>query len=218
MKGGARCLQPERSIFKEALARLIWLFLELLLRLRYKIVYEGTEHLPREGALLMMGNHVSLLDWFLVQLPLKRQIHYLIERSYYEKPLLRPFLRLGGVIPVSARASKEALAQTRVHLGRGEVVGIFPEGQITLDGKLCTFRRGFEVIANGYNGRITPFYIEGMYGSRFSYASEHFVSERSGWRRMVKVRFAPPLPLHSSSKDLRRAIENLKESHGTQQA
>ena len=194
--------------FRMHLLRFLWLCVEGALSLRYRIVYEGTEHIPKEGAVLLLGNHISWLDWALVHFPVARKVHYLMDRSLYGLPIINPILRLAGVIPISDRGAKEAFEQARIHLRRGEVVGLFPEGSISRSGNMEAFKKGFETIAKNHRGVIVPFHIGGIYGSRFSRSKKKDRGE--GWpRRRITVRFGKPLPMESSAETVRSAVAAL---------
>lgn len=194
---------------KAHLLMFYWLVVEMVLSLRYKIEYEGLEHLPKEGAVLLLGNHVSWLDWALVQFPYRRRIHYIMDRGIYLNPLLNPILRLARVIPVSGGGAKEAFKQAGIHLRRGEAVGIFPEGSISNDGEMGPFKKGFEQIAKRHKGVIVPFYIQGIYGSRFSRSQRKFTQKRSGFRRCIRITYGPPLPIESTAETVRQVVETL---------
>ena len=194
---------------KTHLLMFYWLVVEIVLALRYRIEYEGLAHLPKEGAVLLLGNHISWLDWALLQFPYRRRIHYLMDRGIYSLPLINPVLRLAGVIPVSPGGAKEAFKEAGIRLRRGDVVGIFPEGSISYDGRMGAFKKGFEQIAKHHRGVIVPFYISGIYGSRFSRSSEKYVAKRKGFRRVIRITFGPPLPMDASAEKVREAIEAL---------
>ena len=76
--------------------------------------------------------------------------------------------RRGEAIPVSPKASKDAFKEANVRLKDSRIVGIFPEGRITRDGKLGKFLKGYELIPKDYNGVIIPFFIDGIFGSMFT--------------------------------------------------
>lgn len=192
------------------LLMLCWLIVEMALSLRYKIEYEGLENLPKEDAVLLLGNHISWLDWALIQLPYRRRIHYIMERSIYANPLIRPILDLARVIPVSKGGAKEAFRQAGIHLRRGEVVGIFPEGGISHDGEIAPFKKGFERIAQRHKGVIVPFYIDGIYGSRFSRSPRKFKTGNGRFRRVVRISFGAPLPIDTSADIVQKAITELR--------
>ncbi len=195
----------------------IWALIQMIFSLRYKIVFEGAELVPKEGAVFLLGNHISWIDWILVQLPLKRRVRYMMERTIYYWKGMHFLFKLGHAIPLSERAFKDAFKTARKALANGEMLGFYPEGTISYDGKIGTFHKGFELIAKGNHGTITPYLIDGIYGSSlFSRAKKRFVPERSLWRRVVRIRFGAPMPMESSAESVKAAIMKLKESHGTE--
>lgn len=213
MKGGAPHSLP--TYRRHLLETLFWVVARMLFRFRYKLVYEGVEHIPEHGAVLFLGNHVSWIDWLVVQFPIKRRIHFLMEREIYEWRLINPVMRLGKVIPISSRASKEGFTKARSHIMANEIVGMFPEGTISKTGELGKFYRGFELIGDALHGKIIPLYIDGLYGSVFSRSSRHQTAKREWFRRVITIRYGTPLPLGSDAEKVKRAVMHLKEANGT---
>lgn len=183
-----------------------------LAAVRYRIEAAGAEHLPAQGGVLLLGNHVSWLDWMLLQLIVPRRIHFMVDRDIYKLGVFHAVLRRAGAIPVSPRASKEAFALAAAALNRGEAVALFPEGGITEDGETGKFYRGFEIMASDVSGGvIVPFRIEGMYGSLFSYAPARHCEDRVGLRRRVRISFAPPMPTDANAQSVRNSVIALKK-------
>ncbi|MBV0932061.1 acyl-[ACP]--phospholipid O-acyltransferase [Marinobacterium weihaiense] len=196
---------------------LIRLLVSALVRRRYNLKVQGFEHLPASGeGVLLLGNHISWLDWAMVQMACPRHIHFVMERSIYERWYLRWFLDLYGVIPISTGGSRSAMKQVRQLLADGKVVCLFPEGAISYSGQLGEFKRGFERIAQVGEDetlpavRIVPFYLRGLWGSRFSRSSERLQAIASqGIRRDVIVSFGTPLPLESRAEAVKQAVVEL---------
>jgi acyl-[acyl-carrier-protein]-phospholipid O-acyltransferase/long-chain-fatty-acid--[acyl-carrier-protein] ligase len=194
----------------------IWLIFERLLALRYNIIPMQTHNVPSKGAVLLLGNHISWIDWILVQIGLERRIRYLMERSIYEKQLIKPIMRLGEVIPISARGAKEAFKQAQQCLQSGEIIGIFPEGSISSDGEVGMLLHGYKRVSVDSEGVIIPFYIDGVYGSLFSRSRKRHTPSRTGFRRNIRVIYGEPLPMNSEPQTVYDAIIYLKETHGAQ--
>lgn len=195
----------------------IWFILEMLFSLRYKFVYQGIENVPQSGALMMLGNHSSWIDWLIVQFAFQRRLRYVMERDIYNWPVIGRLWRLGGAVPISSRSSKDAFMQAKKILQAGGAIGIYPEGRITYDGELGKIYRGFEVIAKGVTGKIVVYYIGGMYGSRyFSRSKRPYVNERSLWRRVVRIHYAPAIAMDSSAETVEKIMHELKEEYVTQ--
>ena len=182
-----------------------------LFRRRYRIAVEGFEHLPRTGATLLLGNHISWIDWALVQIACPRPVRFVMLRSIYERWYLKPFLRAFGVIPIARGESEGSLQTVNALLRSGECVCLFPEGQISHSGHLGKFHTGFErAVAGVEQGVILPFYLMGLWGSAFSRADRDLSGVGAGWmRRNVGVRFGRPLPLATPAVEVKRAVFEL---------
>ncbi|MFZ5375159.1 MAG: 1-acyl-sn-glycerol-3-phosphate acyltransferase, partial [Campylobacterota bacterium] len=196
----------------------LWLIFESFLSLRYNIIPLHTHNIPKSGPVLLLGNHVSWIDWILVQIGVERRIRYLMERSIYQKRFIRPIMELGEVIPISQNGAKEAFKNARKRLEAGEIVGIFPEGSISHDGEIGTIYPGYRAIAAGECGVIVPFYIDGIYGSLFSRSKGRLVPSCGWFRRNVRIVYGEPLPPDADPQTVYNALIRLKENHGTQQA
>jgi acyl-[acyl-carrier-protein]-phospholipid O-acyltransferase/long-chain-fatty-acid--[acyl-carrier-protein] ligase len=196
----------------EALIRLI---VAAVLKRKYRLQVLGFEHIPEDGrGTLLLGNHISWLDWAMVQMACPRHVHFVMERSIYERWYLRGFLDLFGVIPISGGNSRAALARVRELLQAGKVVCLFPEGSISHTGQLGTFKKGFEhacegIVADG-GAVIVPFYLRGLWGSRFSRSSSRLqASRRNGLKRDLIVAFGAPAPLHSTAEQVKKRVFEL---------
>jgi len=186
--------------------------MELISRTRHKYSYEGLENIPRDKAVLFLGNHVSWLDWIILQIPMKRKINFMMDKEIYHWPLLNAMFRKGETIPLSPRASKDAFKEAHTRLKDGKVVAIYPEGGISKDGELGTFYRGYEMITQNYDGVIIPFYIDGLFGSMFSKHKPH-KKKNFFKRRDVKVYFSTPVPKEIKAEKLKNIIQGLKEKY-----
>jgi acyl-[acyl-carrier-protein]-phospholipid O-acyltransferase / long-chain-fatty-acid--[acyl-carrier-protein] ligase len=191
----------------------LWLLAGMLMRVRYKIVCVGAEHVPVHGPVLLLGNHVSWVDWALVPLSLRRHLRFMMDRRIYEWRWANWLFRLGGAIPVSASASKDAFKEAIGAMEEGASLVIFPEGGITRSGEIEKFYRGFEIIASkSGRGAIIPFYIDGMHGSIWSRTPKRFAAKRTGLRRVVTIVFGSPMPYDSPADTVKGAVIPLKDS------
>jgi len=186
-----------------------WAFIEFVLKFSYTYVYEGLENIPKDKAVLLMGNHVSWLDWFLVQLPIQRRINFMIDKDVYNYKILGPFMKKGELIPISPRASKDAFAEASSRLKAGKIVGIFPEGEISSTEEMAKFHRGFEYIELG-DAVIIPYFIDGIFGSIFArYKGKNQKSFLK--KRVITVRFAKAIKNTITAQELQKVVENLKK-------
>ncbi len=189
----------------------IWATMELLLSLRYKFIYIGLENIPNSKGVLLLGNHISWLDWLILQLPIQRRINFMMDKEIYNWKGFHYFFKLGETIPVSKKASKDAFKEASSRLKNGKIVGIFPEGGITKDGNLGKFHRGYELISKEYDGVVIPFFIDGMFGSRWArYDGDEKGSIFKYFRRReVRVYFGEGLVKDVEVLELKRVVEGL---------
>lgn len=182
----------------------------LVITQRYRVEVIGFGRIPQQGGVLLLGNHVSWIDWALLQIASPRPIRFVMERALYERWYMKWFLDSFGVIPIGTNASRDALAEVRASLNAGEVVGLFPEGAISRSGHLGEFKRGYEAAVQGADGVIVPFYLRGLWGSSFSRSSARLRALRgSGVRRTIICAFGQPQPLSLPAEQLKRRVFDL---------
>jgi len=190
---------------KKLIKDLAYFILGRIFAVRYKINVIG--NLPETGAVLLLGNHISYLDWAILQIASPRPIHFVMERKYYDWPLVKQFLNFFGVIPIASGRSKEALQRANALLKQGDVVCLFPEGGISYNGQMDEFKRGFERAASAVDGVIVPFYIQGLWGSRFSRSNNYFAKySRDSLRRKIYISFGQKLSITSNAGQVKRKV------------
>jgi acyl-[acyl-carrier-protein]-phospholipid O-acyltransferase/long-chain-fatty-acid--[acyl-carrier-protein] ligase len=181
-----------------------------LFHARYRMRVLGFEDLPASGGILLLGNHISFVDWALVQIASPRPLHFVIERGYYERWYLKGFLKMFGAIPINSGGSAASLEKINRLLKDGKAVCLFPEGTISRTGQLSEFKRGYEKAIAGTRAKIVPFYLHGLWGSRFSRSSGFLKEARqSGFKRDIIVAFGDPLPADTDVDQLKRRIFDL---------
>ena len=189
---------------------LLWLATHTL----YRLDVVGRENVPARGGALLTPNHVSMADAAFLLASIDRPIRFLMFRGSYEHPLVKPFAKILGVIPVASdqgpREMIHSLRQATEALKSGEVVCIFPEGQMTRIGQMMPFRRGMERIIKGVDVPIIPVNLDGVWGSIFSFAGGRFLWKFP--RRVpypVRVTFGEPLPSTATSAEVRGVVQDL---------
>ena len=189
---------------------LVRLVIARLFASTHRIEVLGFDNLPGQGGVLMLGNHISWLDWAMIQIACPRPVRFVMHRGIYQRWYLKWFLDLFGVIPIAGGNSKESLNRINGLLRAGEVVCLFPEGAISRNGQLGEFKRGYERVIDGVDGVILPFYLRGLWGSRFSRSSEKLQELRNTRLRSdVIVAFGKPLPLATPAHELKRRVFDL---------
>lgn len=188
----------------------------LLFKHRYRIDVLNFNKLPARGGVLLLGNHISWIDWALVQIACPRPVRFVMQREIYNRWYLKPLLNRLGMIPISSGNSKEALSRINTLLRNGEVICLFPEGAISRNGHLGKFHSGYERTIEGVeNAVIVPFYLRGLWGSAFSRSAGKLRDETSlldrslGNRRDIIVAFGEPLPLNTRTAELKQKIFEL---------
>jgi acyl-[acyl-carrier-protein]-phospholipid O-acyltransferase/long-chain-fatty-acid--[acyl-carrier-protein] ligase len=193
-----------------------WFICELALSVRYNLNFIDSNNVPHSGPVLLLSNHISWIDWLIVQFPLERRMTFMMDREIYNWPVVHRFFKWGRAIPLSVKAAKDAFRTAKERIGEQELVTLFPEGSISRSLELQPFQRGFEFVAKGSNGAIVPCYIGGMWGSRLSRAPKRFVEKRALLRRKVTVIYGEPMPMDSTAQAVHDAVQKLKECYDAQ--
>ena len=131
-----------------------------ILRVLFTLQVEGAEHIPGDGAAILASNHLSFSDSFFLPAAIDRRVTFLAKSDYFtgrglKGRLTAAFFRAVGQVPVDrsgGRASDAALTGGLRILGRGELLGIYPEGTRSPDGHLYRGRTGVARMA--LEGRV----------------------------------------------------------------
>jgi acyl-[acyl-carrier-protein]-phospholipid O-acyltransferase/long-chain-fatty-acid--[acyl-carrier-protein] ligase len=171
-------------------------------RVIYKVRPFHEEHLPKTGGVLLLANHVSYVDALVIAAACRRPVRFVIWDVLYRVWWMNGFLRLVGTVPISPTRAKDAIRSVATALKEGEVVCLFPEGQITRHGMINELRKGFELMARQGDARVVPVYLDGLYGSIFSFQGGRFFTKMPHHLRYpVSVRFGAPLGAREASAE-----------------
>jgi len=184
-----------------------WLF-----RLRYRWRVVGLENIPATGGAVVVSNHISWLDGILMILAMPRPIRMIAHAKYVDSPLLRRLRAGAGVISIvpGSKSLAAGLREARRTLDSGGLVGIFPEGGISRTGQMRGFQPGFLKLARGQNVPVIPVYIDGLWGSIFSFSGgRFFLKVPRLWARRVTVYIGKPLLECKSPLDAQIAVQEL---------
>jgi acyl-[acyl-carrier-protein]-phospholipid O-acyltransferase / long-chain-fatty-acid--[acyl-carrier-protein] ligase len=192
----------------------IRLCLWLLTHTFYRIQVRGEENLPRRGPALIVCNHISFVDPFLIGACTQRFIRFLMYREFYRTRGIQWLARLMGAIPISEadkpRDLVASLREAQDRLRAGDLVCIFAEGSISRTGNLLRFRRGFERITRGVDVPVIPIHLDRVWGSIFSYERGKFFFK---WPRRipypVTITIGAPLSANSDAFRARQAVMRL---------
>jgi len=195
---------------------LIWMLMHTLYRVRNK----GLDNIPETGAAILAPNHVSFVDALLLGGSSRRPIRFVMYHKIYKLPVMHFIFNTAGAIPIAGRKEDEAMyhrAFEQMHeaINNGDLVCIFPEGQITYNGEINEFRPGIMQLIEKTPAPVIPVGLQGLWGSLFS---------RKGGRALLKMPrrlFAniglvvgEPIPADQVTLEgLQSAVENLRGDH-----
>src|SRR5437660_3390397 len=178
-----------------------------LVKIFYRVPGLGVEHLP-EGGFLLLPNHITWVDTLVLQFACPRPIRYIVDQEFYRKPMLHWFMRTVGCIPIDVRHSRSAIRAATEQLAAGEIVCLFPEGQLTRSGTLLRLRRGYELIAQHANAAVIPVWLDRLWGSIFSFQGGKFFTK---WPKEIPYRVSVAFgrPLEANAADIATVREEL---------
>jgi 1-acyl-sn-glycerol-3-phosphate acyltransferase len=197
---------PARLILHPGLALRLILHppVAILARSLFDLRLEGTRHIPREGPTLLVANHQGYLDPIFLQMATTRTIRYMMTSDFYDVPFARPFFWLAQAIRIQEGGPyRDSIRKALAIIEQGGVVGIFPEGQLTLDGRVGAANPGALFLAAKSGAPVVPVRISGSYeafrkGSRIPRQAQ------------VRIRCGPPL-FFTDARD-RTAAERILEA------
>ncbi|MCR4337775.1 MAG: MFS transporter, partial [Candidatus Omnitrophica bacterium] len=189
---------------------LVWLLAHTL----YKIKVIDRHHVLDKGGALLVSNHVSFIDAVLLVVTVQRPIRFVISREVYQTSIFRPLFKLGRAIPIHREDSPKeivrALNAAKEALKAGELVCIFPEGQLTRTGNILKFNTGVEHIVKGVDCPIIPIHLDRIWGSIFSWEKGRFLYK---WPKIVPypvtISFGKALASTSSAFEIRSRVMEL---------
>lgn len=171
-----------------------------LARTVYRLRVRGHENVPAQGPVLLICNHVSFVDWMLVAAGLRRPVHFVMDHAFFRGRALRWVLRRAKVIPIAAGRENpgqtgKAYESIAAALAAGGVVCIFPEGQITYDGKMNGFKAGVIKVLRKTPVPVVPMALHGLWGTFFSRYGGAAMSRRPKLLgQAVELRIGEPIP------------------------
>ncbi len=140
----------------------------------YRVNHKGFDNIPEEGAAVLVCNHVTYMDALILAGACKRPVRFVMDKNIFFNPGLNWFFRLAKTIPIASQKADpemyaEAMRRVSEELKDGNVVCIFPEGKLTRDGEIDTFRKGIETIIETDPVPVVPMALQGLWGSFFSH-------------------------------------------------
>jgi 1-acyl-sn-glycerol-3-phosphate acyltransferase len=174
----------------------------------YQPHVEGIENVPRTGGAILASNHLSVADQLFLGAVVSRQVHYWAKEEYFHMPGIQGKLLSGlmhglGTIPVhreGGRAALNALDDAVPVLQSGELVGIFPEGTRSPDGRLYRGRTGVARLAMQAGVPVVPL---GILGTEKVQPKGHTLPRLGALGRSgVILRFGTPMDFSQRIDDM----------------
>lgn len=206
-----------RHLLRQTVRFFCWSTLQTLFRLEI----QGGHHIPAKGGGVVVGNHVSYADAFLIGAATPRYVRWILWKTLYDIKFLTPVFELLRTVPIDLSRPRDAVATLvfcRAEVEAGELAGIFPEGQITRTGHLLPFKRGYERIAESKSGKqfpIIPAWIEGLWGHPLSMKGGKLGGAWDRFRPKVKVLVGPPVYGPIAPEALRARVMELASQAAT---
>lgn len=192
---------------------LVWMITHTMYRFRHR----DLDRIPEHGPAVLVCNHVSYMDALLVIGACRRPVRFVIYEPIYRMFMLHFIFRAARAIPIASHRSNPkgltaAFDQISNALDAGEVVCIFPEGQLTRNGKVGVFRPGIERIIARNPVPVVPLALKGLWGSFFSHRDGHALTRlpQRFWSRVELVAGEPVLPTDVVAGDLRNKVMELR--------
>jgi 1-acyl-sn-glycerol-3-phosphate acyltransferase len=143
-------------VVKAILTPVLWIL--------YRVHREGTSRVPRRGPVILAANHRSFIDSIFIPLVVPRRVTFVAKAEYFENPKTAWFFRAVGMIPLKrdgGSASERALAAAREVLDAGGVLGIYPEGTRSPDGRLYKGHTGVARLSRDCHAPVVPVALSG---------------------------------------------------------
>jgi 1-acyl-sn-glycerol-3-phosphate acyltransferase len=182
----------------------------------YRVHDKGLENIPESGPAVLVCNHVSYVDALLIGGTYHRPIRFVMDRSIAEMKGLKTFFKIAKTIPIcSPKANIEvyenAFKRIKEELDSGEIICIFPEGRLTTDGEVATFKAGIERILEESPVPVVPMALGGLWGSFFSHKNGHALTTRPKrfWSKVTLTASSLQSPDAVSAESLEQDVKAL---------
>lgn len=190
------CLYIFYQVDEFAIRFCIW----ILGHTMYRVSHEGLDNIPREGAAVVVCNHVSYVDALILAGACRRPMRFVMDHNIFKNKFLAWFFRAVKAIPIApAHQDQEiydqAFESISEALNNEEIICIFPEGKLTRTGDINEFKTGIEIIIGRDPVQVVPMALQGLWGSVFSHKDGAAFS-KGPKRFWSKVRVIADKPLN----------------------
>lgn len=198
------------AVFLWSISNLPQAMIRTVLRLvfnRYKIRVLGVQNIPNEGPVLLVGNHHSFIDWAMLQMASPRPLCIASNKDHFDKWYLRSILKRLGNIRIDNNNPKPAMDRIHEALLAGKAVVIFPTGEVSKSPHVDPFHIDYSSAVDDTEAEIIPFYIQGLWGSNYSYSSSNMYGASAD--RSVTVAFGEKIPATTPPNEVRAIVRKI---------
>jgi 1-acyl-sn-glycerol-3-phosphate acyltransferase len=193
---------------------LIW----LLVHTMYRIDRTDLDKIPDEGPAILVCNHVSFVDALVLAGCIRRPIRFVMHYRIFQLPILSFVFKTANTIPIAGKSEdpemmQQAFGEISSALRQGELVCIFPEGRITEDGELNTFKSGVMWALERDQVPVIPLALRGLWGSFFSRAYGNAMSRLFPRGLLSRLELVAGDPIEASAVTpelLQQRVEQLR--------
>lgn len=201
------------TVVPEFIFRLAVMFITTFL---YRVRVKGKHHQPKTGAAIYICNHISYVDALIIMAKIRRPIRFIMYYKIFSVPVLRWLFKAANAIPIASRRENEtiyhqAMQEIDKALKNGEIIGIFPEGKITTDGQLSTFKPGVEIMLKNNPVPVIPMALDNLWGSFFSRQGGLFKGYPRKWLAKISLTIGEPLAPETSVATMQQVVSELKQ-------
>ncbi|MGD1978901.1 MAG: MFS transporter [Akkermansiaceae bacterium] len=161
----------------------------------YKVRALGVENIPKKGGVLLTPNHLTYIDAFILSAACPRPIRFVLFADCFEYKMVGGFARLFDTVAISPESAREGIRLAAEALKEGSVVCVFAEGQLSRTGGLSEIKKGYQMMAKRGGAEVLPAYLDGLWGSMWSFAEGNFLRK---WPRRIRdgvtVAFGKTMP------------------------
>lgn len=186
------------------------MFALLVMHTLYRIRVVGMENWPREGPVMIVGNHTSWLDGILMLMIAPRRMRAIAWSGNFRNPFMTWLSWFTDTILISGgpKAILKSLNDARQALLDGLCVGIFPEGGISRTGQIQSMRPGLTRILKGTHATVLPLYIDQVWGSIFTYAGGKTIWKiPRSFRHRITIHIGKPMESSETVHDVRQSLQ-----------
>ncbi|HVJ46479.1 MAG TPA: 1-acyl-sn-glycerol-3-phosphate acyltransferase [Luteolibacter sp.] len=175
MSASAPVAPPWHIRVQRVLLRFIGL---LIIRTVYRVRTVNADRIPAKGGVLLLPNHVTFTDAFFITAACPRPVRFVMDDRPLEYAAVRWFCSVFNTVNIRKGQSREALRLTVDAVNQGDVVCYFAEGQLARTGALNELKRGIELISGKLEAPLVPLWIDGAWGSVFSFERNVFFRKK----------------------------------------